>query len=248
MLKYLLEIKNRLFLLFLTYIFTIAASYYWKDTLLFLIINPKFQINYKQDQLFYFIFTDVTEVFSIYFKLIIFISFQVALIYTIYHVFIFFSPALFKTEFKHLKLILKLLYFIWLTSGLFAHNLIIPVSWNFFLSFQSLTLDESFSLYFEAKLSEYFYFYTSFYYICSLYFQSFFFLFYCLSYANNSIKKFRKLYYFSFVLLSTLLCPDFITQILLSLICIAIYESFVLIFLFITLKNKLFLRLNLVTN
>jgi sec-independent protein translocase protein TatC len=248
MFKYLLEIKNRLFLLFLTYIFTIAASYYWKDTLLFLIINPKFQANFKKDKLFYFIFTDVTEVFSIYLKLIIFISFQIALVYTIYHVFTFFSPALFKTEFKHLRLTLKFLYLTWLISGLFAHNLIIPISWDFFLSFQSLTLVESFNLCFEAKLNEYFYFYTSLYYICSLYFQSFFFLFCCLSYANTSIRRFRKLYYFGFVLLSTLLCPDFMTQILLSLICIAIYESFVFIFIFLTLKNKLLLRFNLVTS
>lgn len=246
MLKYLLEIKNRFFLLFLTYSFTIAASYYCKDTLLFLIINPRFQINYKKDKLFYFIFTDVTEVFSIYLKLIIFISFQVSLLYTIYHVFIFFSPALFKTEFKRLKVLLIFLFLIWLISGLLAHFMVIPVSWNFFLSFQNLILDESFNLYFEAKLSEYFYFYTSFYYICSFYFQSFFLLFYFLTYTNVSIKKFRKLYYFGFVLLATFLCPDFITQIILSLTCIAIYEIFLFTFLFTTLKNKIVL--NWVTN
>jgi Sec-independent protein secretion pathway component TatC len=238
MLKYLLEIKNRLFLLFITYSFSILVLYYYKDILLFLVINPSFQINYKKDKLFYFIFTDVTEIFSIYLKLIIFISFQIFLIHFIYHSFLFFSPALFNTEFKKLRKILKFLGLIWFIVGLLVHYLVVPSSWDFFLSFQNLTLDKSFNLYFEAKLSEYFYFYISFYYICIFYLQGFFLLFFCLNYASTSIRKFRKLHYFTFVVLSTLICPDFITQILLSLTFIAVYEVFLFIFLFVNLKSK----------
>jgi Sec-independent protein secretion pathway component TatC len=57
---------------------------------------------------FYFIFTDVTEVFTVYMNLIFFLGNQILLLYFIYHFFIFFSPALFNVENNNKKFVLKL--------------------------------------------------------------------------------------------------------------------------------------------
>jgi sec-independent protein translocase protein TatC len=238
MIKYLLEIKNRFFLLCLTYFSTIIVSYFYKEILLFLIAQPKYNFSWNNNKetftSFYFIFTDVTEIFLVYIKLIVFISFQILVIFIIYHVFLFFIPALFKLEYKYSSFIIQIVFITWMFSLLIANYYLIPISWDFFLSFQNFIADKSFNIHFEAKLSEYFYFYISFYYVCWFYFQFSLLIFLILHYINqniNNIKKFRKLYYFSFVILATFLCPDFITQLLLSIGLIFIYEILLLVFL-----------------
>jgi sec-independent protein translocase protein TatC len=241
MIKYILEIKNRLFLLFLTYCSTVFVSYYYKDILLFVIIQPKNILNGKnQLNIFYFIFTDVTEIFSVYIKLVVFLSFQIILLFVLYHLFLFFSPALFKKEYNYVKSTVKTVSFVWFISLLITNYFIIPLSWNFFLSFQELFINNSFNIHFEAKLSEYLNFCVSLYYLCGLYFQFFLLLFFILSYLNTSIqniKRFRKIYYFGFVLCSTLICLDIFSQIIISLLFILMYEIFLLIFLFNKFKN-----------
>ena len=68
--KYYLEIKNRFLLLSLTWVSTILVSYFYKEILLFISIKPSICNN--NSIIFYFIFTDVKEVFSVYIKLIFF--------------------------------------------------------------------------------------------------------------------------------------------------------------------------------
>jgi Sec-independent protein secretion pathway component TatC len=233
--KYLTEFKNRLIFLVILYLSTSVILYLYKEILLFLFVQPKWKITKDKFSLVYFIFTDVTEVFSVYIQLIIFITLQLLVLFSIYHFYTFFIPALFKKEYIYFKVIIKIIFFTWFFSVLVSNYYIIPFSWDFFLSFQNFITDKSFNIYFEAKLSEYFAFYISFYYICFFYFQFSVLIFFCLQYFNKelkNIKKFRKLYYFCFVLLATLLCPDFLTQLLLSIVLIFIYEFLLLLFLF----------------
>lgn len=242
MLKYFLEIKNRLILLVTTWFSTVLISYFYKEILLFLIIYPSIFMNINEDsQLFYFIFTDVTEVLSVYFELIKFLSFQILYIYIFYHAFIFFAPAFFYPEYLYFKFSIQIIFFIWLVSGIIATYFFIPITWTFFLSFQTLTINHSFNLYFEAKLKEYFYFYTSFYYICEFYCQFFVFFLLILNYIKI-LWKFRKFYYYGFIVFSTLISPpDIVSQIFLSIIFVIIYEF---LFLFSLLKTHLKLLIN----
>lgn len=241
MIKYLLEIKNRLFILLLTYCSTIIVTYLYKEVLLFIIVKPNYINSNSKSTLFYFIFTDVTEIFSIYIKLVSFISFQVIIVFTLYHMFIFLSPAFFNIEFQYFKVLIKTIYIVWFVSILMSNYVIIPLTWNFFISFQELITNKAFNMYFEAKLSEYLYFYISLYYLSILYFQIFVLLFFILNYINisiNKIKKFRKLYYFGFVVFSTLISPpDIISQILISTFLVIIYETLLFMFLFKKFKK-----------
>lgn len=235
MIKYLIEFKNRFFFLVLLYLSTSVILYLYKEILLFLLVQPKWKVTNDKFSLVYFIFTDVTEIFSVYIQLILFITFQLLVLFIIYHFYIFFIPALFKKEYLYLKVVIKVIFFTWFFSLLVSNYYIIPFSWDFFLSFQNFITDKSFNIHFEAKLSEYFAFYISFYYICFFYFQFSVLIFFCLQHFNKelkNIKKFRKLYYFCFVLLATFLCPDFLTQLLLSIVLIFIYEFLLLLFLF----------------
>lgn len=95
--KYLLELKNRFILLFLSWVSVIFVSYFYKETLLFLFIEPDYLfITFNIKSPFsYFIFTDIFEIFSVYIQLILFVSLQVLFIFLLYHFFVFLIPGLF---------------------------------------------------------------------------------------------------------------------------------------------------------
>jgi sec-independent protein translocase protein TatC len=235
--KYLLEIKNRLILLLLTWLSTISICYLYKETILFIIMQPKTFTNVNEHlAFFYFIFTDVTEILSTYLKLILFLSSQIFFIYLIYHFFLFLSPALYLFEYLNIKYTLQIISFVFSFSSIFITYYIIPLTWNFFLSFQNSTTICSFNLFFEAKLNEYVCFYIKFYYLCVFYCQFFVFLLLSLKYTNTNkkfIKKYRKLYHYCFIVFSTLISPpEVLSQICISLIFIFIFEFLLLFFFF----------------
>lgn len=234
--KYFLEIKNRLFLLFIAWISTVFVGYFYKEILLFVIIQPNKFISINEPlTLFYFIFTDITEILSVYLKLVTFLSLQIFFIYTLYHFFLFFSPALFKSEYRNCLFGVKVVSLMWLISLILSNCFLIPLTWNFFLSFQDLTANRSFNLHFEAKLNEYFNFYVSFYYLSGIYCQFFSLLLLYINHTNVNIqiiRKFRKLYYYCFIIIATLISPpEILSQIFISLTAIFIYEFLLLFFL-----------------
>ena len=220
--KYLSEFKNRFILLFITWISVIFVSYFYKETLLFLLVEPDlFNTFNMSSPLYYFIFTDILEIFSVYIQLILFLSSQILFLYFLYHFFTFLSSGLFFFEYLYLSFVLKTVIVIWSLSVLLSKYVLIPLTWNFFISFKSLS---SITLHFEAKLNEYLNFYISFYYLCIFYGQIFTLLLFFLFYLNTSIsviKKFRKLYYYLVFIISTLISPpEILSQILISLFLI----------------------------
>jgi sec-independent protein translocase protein TatC len=226
----------------------VIVSYLYKETLLFLILRPNRLLESEVDPYsFYFIFTNVTEIFSVYLQLIVFLSTQVVFIYFLYHCFSFLSLALFSWEYYLYTLFLKLSLTVWCLSVILTNYVLIPLTWDFFFSFQKLASDQFMSLHFEAKLNEYLNFYISLYHLCILYCQIFTIIMFFLSFINSNfttIKKFRKLYYYAFVLFSTLVSPpDIMSQLGISLFLIFIYE--VLVFSFMT---KVFLTKRLEKN
>lgn len=241
MIKYFLEIKNRTLLIITTIFAMILVSYLYKETLLFIIIQPE-RLVFKNNSYsaFYFIFTNVTEILSVYIQLITFLSFQFFLLFVIYHCFVFFSPAMFKSEYIFLFFILRTSFIVWFLSALISNFLIVPITWDFFFSFQELFSSKFVNLHFEAKLTEYLEFYVVIYYVCAVYFQAFTILFFFLNYINDKtkvIRKFRKVYYYFFVIFSTLISPpDLISQFVISLFLIFVYEVFIF---FIIVKSNL---------
>lgn len=239
MLKYLLEIKNRLLLLFFSWVSTLFVIYFYKEILLFLIVQPKnFAIcsntNFTS---VYFIFTNVTEIFLVYMKLITFLSFQVFFLHLAYHCFTFLNLAMFKQESYYLKTFLKFSVLSWSCSIFLTCFILIPISWKFFLSFQDTISSKLAPLHFEAKLNEYLSFFIITYYLCVFYCQFFTLLFCFLNYLSNHqvkiIKKFRKLFYYLFVIFSTIITPpDVFSQVGISLLAIVSYEMFIFICLF----------------
>jgi sec-independent protein translocase protein TatC len=231
MLNYFLEIKNRLLLLFLTFFSMLLIIYFYKEIILFLIVNSnKYVYFYKNTGVFYFIFTDVYEIFYVYMQIFFFLCLQTNFLYLVYHFFIFIGPAIYKSEYIIVSNWLKISMVVWLISIFFAHYLIIPLTWNFFVNLQSLKI--SFNLYFEAKLNEYILFYVSLCCLCIFYFQTIVYIILFFFYSNidktKNIKQLKKVNYFLFFIFSTLFSPpDVFSQITISFTFIFLYEILV---------------------
>ena len=218
MIEYLLELRHKFILLIITFFSTLIVCYCYKDVLLFLITQM-----HLNDETLYFIFTDVTELLSVYLKVGFFFSIQVSTWYLFYHLFSFLAPALYFNEFKFINFMLISGTFFWFFAVLLSSYIIIPFGWNFFLSFQ---FQQGF--YFEAHISDYFNFYTNAYLLCLIYCELFILLFIFLVDIQQNyyyIKNYRKIYYYMFLLFATLVTPpDLISQILTTFFLLLIYE------------------------
>lgn len=226
--KYYLEVKNRIFLVLVCWISLLIISYYFKEPLLFAFINSN-KYYHKLNDVPYFIFTDVTEIFYVYLQLVFFITNQLTVLMIFYHGLMFLALGLYKSEYIRLQLAFKVFIGAWLCSIILLKEFLIPFSWSFFLSFQNSNNNmQPLSFFFEARIVEYINYLTNLYYICLVNCQVLTLL--TLLLANMSenvatIKIFRKLFYFIFVVFATITTPpDITSQIVISFTLIVIYE------------------------
>lgn len=226
--SYYFELKNRTLLLILTWFSTVLICYIFKEVLLYLITSNT-DINIS-----YFIFTDIVEVFSAYTLLIFFIGNQLLFLYFFYHLGAFVLPGLTVVESNYIIFVYVLFIILFFFSVIVFHTFLFPLSWDFFFSFKKFEILKSFSLYFEAKLTEYLAFYIKFYYYCLLYFQLFLFpslMFIRFNYELDVYKRYRKFLYYLCVVFATLLTPpDIFSQLSLSFFLIILCEILTYIF------------------
>ena len=221
--KHFSELKNRLALLAVTWFSTLLSCYTFKEIILYNIIVTFDKFNP------YFILTDVAELFNLYLHLTFFIGNQLLFVFVIYHITMFLSEGLYKKELKAIKSVTLLVLAILFKSLLIANFISIPLMNNFFFYFQSIINKTTIiPIFFEAKLKEYVNFYTSIYILTVISMAGITSLIYFISELSlnlNKIKKIRKLFYFIFLLLSTIITPpDILSQLTLTLILTTAYE------------------------
>jgi len=220
------ELKNRTLLIVLTWISVMAVSYFYKEVLVFLLVKPNLYV-FQQNSL-YFIFTNLTDIFSTYLKLIYFVGNQFLFVFVLYHLFIFLAPGLYFFEYKRYAKLFKTSVALWFFSIFTLNSYILPLSWNFFLSFQTSISHSVLTFYLEAKIIEYIDLYINLYYICCLNFQLFVLLIIFLNSIKeslNSIKTFRRFFYFGFFLIATFLTPpDVFSQLLVGTSAVIAFE------------------------
>lgn len=228
---YLKEIKNRVILLFLSWISTFYICYLYKEILLFIFIKPSL-IKYTINNL-YFITTNITEIFSTYINLASFTSNQTCLLFCGYHFFKFIMPGLYKFEKNIFQQMYIFFLILWIFSLISLYYLIFPYCWNFFLNFQENIYNNQLHLYFEAKLSEYLSFFMLLLKLSTLNCQILALLFiYINSIKNNLIiiKKYKKMIYFFIFFTATLITPpDVFSQLILGIFIISFYETIIIL-------------------
>ena len=97
---YIIETKNRLILLLFSFILCFITSYCYRETLLFLTIK---NLKFDQNNSFYFISTNLTEIITSYIKLSYINSGLLISSLLMYHTLTFFGPALTVIEYNIIK-------------------------------------------------------------------------------------------------------------------------------------------------
>jgi sec-independent protein translocase protein TatC len=211
------------------------VAYTNKETLLFLIVKSNSVIYY--DKQFYFIATNLTDLFSVYLDLSYFIAFQITIVFGLVQLKLFFLPALYSTERKQFILIYRTCILFWVLSIIFLNKIVLPLCWDFFSKFFN-HYNYTVTIFLEIKVTEYLSFFITTYYVTVLLGQAFVILFLVINVSKNKllfIKTTRKLFYLFFLIIATILTPpDVISQLFLSGIFILIFEILIIT---IILKN-----------
>jgi len=227
--NYIIEIKNRLILISCSWLFTILICYIKKELILYILIKPCLHL-YKESIL-YFIYTHLSDIFYTYVNIIIIASIQITIFYILYQSYHFLAPGLYKSEIKRIKLSIISLFIIWAFTIILLHNIILPFSWKFFLSFQNnISETNNFSFFFEAKLDEYISFVIASFNICLFNLLCV----YCIitilhnkSGISNSLKTYRKIIYFILFLLASIVTPpDIVSQLFLGTLSLLLFEIY----------------------
>lgn len=235
--KYILEIKNRFILIIFNWIFLFLVSYFYKETVMFIIIKPCYTIDDSILSVNYFIFTGITELFSTYVFVSKFVTNQVCFIFIMFNFLNFLVPALYPSEYLVFMYLFGQTFIILVISYYFFYKILFPMLLVFFLGFHSNAgksdvLEEVLKnnlLHFEARVSEYIDFYVNTYYSCVLNLQLLFFLITILFYFNSTnflgIRYFRKISYVLFLFIATLMTPpDVTSQLITFLFLLIIFE------------------------
>jgi Sec-independent protein secretion pathway component TatC len=117
---------------------------------------------------------------------------------------------------------------------MFLKEFVMPFSWAFFLSFQDTNSKlQITSFFFEARISQYLDYFINLYYICLINCEILALLTLVINSVSGHAKKvksFRKLFYFVFIVFSTVTTPpDIVSQVFLSFSLIIIYELLVFV-------------------
>ena len=241
MIKYFVEIKNRIIIIFVSYFCLFLTIYYYSYFLLILTVFLNKEI-INNNVLNYFIFTSISDLFFTYLKLTN--NFSIFLVYfnVFYHFICFLKPGLYKKEFFYLKFYFKLNLIFNFLFFIFFNNILLSFISNFFFNVH-YDKNNFIKLFFEANICEYFMFYKKTYisFFINFQFMALFLLF--LSYLNISIlKKSRKIIYFTILIFSTVVTPPDVFNLFLGyFILIILFE----INLFFMVTKK---KLNQVNN
>ena len=239
-LDHLRELRNRILISFLFLFLSFLVFFFNVKYLGDILTKPLFSLLVDSPNQ-RMIFTSLPEVFVSNLKISLFASFLVSTPVLIIQLILFVSPALYKNEKKFFIPLVILSPFFFLAGLLFAYYFLIPVIWNFFISYENL-LDNSFPVELESKYSEYIKLIMFLLFASGLSFE-FPVLIILLTkigiFNHEFLSKNRKFFFIGILIFSALFTPpDVISQIGIAIPLVIFYEfSIIFIKLFIDKKN-----------
>ncbi len=235
------ELRNRLLFCFFIFFFSFFFYFYVADFVAKILSLPLYKILENSDQT-RMIFTGLPEVFISNLKISFFASFLTTFPILILQFFLFISPALYKKEKKFFLPVFCLIPFLFFLGVLFSYFILIPIVWNFFLSFQTLNTEHFFSIELESRYGEYM---KLTMYLLFSGGVSFLFPIILMTLCKINIltvkilKKQRKIFFILILLFSAVLTPpDVISQLVISLPLYLFYEFAILLIIFFEKDNK----------
>lgn len=235
-LKHLKELQLHIILYIILTSFLFIISYIYSDQWIYILIKPL--ISLKKSN--YLIFTDIVEIFMVKILLSLIISISISIICSLFQIWFFLAPGLYKKEnILLLKILIFFLIILIITSYL-IFTYLIPNVWKFFIDFEKTPNNFLYNIHLEPQLYKYILFSIKLLILISLMFQYPFLIFILLFFKKELIKnitKFRKIYYIITLIIASLIAPpDVINQIIIFLLLLLINEILLLLF-YIVNKN-----------
>ncbi|KIE05077.1 Sec-independent protein translocase protein TatC [Candidatus Jidaibacter acanthamoeba] len=148
------ELKTRLFLCVITFIFFALISYYFSEQIYGFLTKPLLEI-YSPKAGRRLIFTNLTEAFFTYFKVACYSGFIFSFPFIAFQLYFFVAPGLYRKEKWTLIPILLFIPVLFFLGAATVYYFVIPMAWKFFLSFENLNSTEYLPVMLEAKISDY---------------------------------------------------------------------------------------------
>ncbi len=146
------ELKTRLLWCCAAFILAAGVSYIYAGSAYSFLIKPLADAMPGDNRRM--IYTGLTEAFVVYVKLSLFLGFIISFPFIAFQLYCFLAPGLYKSERAIFIPYLIISPALFLLGAALAYYVAFPVAWKFFLSFESQN-QQSIPILMEAKISEY---------------------------------------------------------------------------------------------
>ncbi|MFT6332811.1 MAG: sec-independent protein translocase protein TatC [Lentimonas sp.] len=179
------------------------------------------------------IYTNLTEAFFTYLKLSFLAAFFFTFPFIALQFYLFLAPALYKKEKKFTLNIIFFCPLLFILGSVMLYEIVLPLAFKFFISFQNLNPPEALPVELETKISEYLSLVTKMLFAFGFAFQMPIILICLVKFgvlSLESLKKKRKYWIVAiFTIAAIITPPDLISQITLALPMILLYEISIII-------------------
>jgi len=226
--EHLIELRSRILKSILFLIFAFVLCYIFSDKIYNFLVNPYAEAVKGDGNNRRLIFTALHETFLTYLKLAFFAAFFVSCPLILIQIWKFIAPGLYKDEKLALLPFLVATPILFLLGGMLVYYLIMPLAIEFFLSFETSSVNGSLPIQLEAKVNEYLSLIMRLILAFGISFQLpvFLTLLAKVGFINSEYLKTRRKYVviIIFSMAAILTPPDPITQIGLALPLLLLYE------------------------
>lgn len=150
---HLLELRRRLMISIITFVLCSCAAYFFAPQIYTFLVKPLADVLEGENR--GMIYTSLGEAFITYMKLSCFAGGFVAFPVVAAQIWLFIAPALYKKEKRAFLPFIIATPVLFVTGAAFVYYLIIPMAWKFFVGFENLSPDNGLPIKLEARVSEY---------------------------------------------------------------------------------------------
>ena len=243
LISHLIELRDRLKWAVLFFFLTFCVCYYFSTNIYDFLVNPLYKIYLKNGvDSPRMIYTALTEAFFTYLKVsfygALFLSFPIIAL----QLYKFAAPGLYKDEKQAFIPFLIATPLLFGMGAALVYYFIFPLAWNFFLGFQTSTIDSGMAIELEAKVNEYLSLVLKLMFAFGLAFQipvALTLLARAGLVNSQQLKKKRKYaIVIAFVAAAILTPPDLISQVGLGIPIVILFEISILLCTFFENKNR----------
>ncbi len=218
--EHLIELRQRIIKSLISVGVFFILAYYYSERILYFITKPLLPYLDKDNTL---VFKTLPSGFFLFFKIAFITSLILATPIIVYQLFMFLAPGLYPHEKRILKIILAIGFLSFATGFILLYQFIFPLFFNFFKRF----IFDFYELLPEA--SEYIDFVLKFNFYAGILFMIPFAIILAVLFNIITLEKFKELrkvfIVFSFFISAAITPPDILSQIVISLLIIILYET-----------------------